>query len=153
MLLDDILQGDQAYIYMERYLDEGTKTYSPFAASSEAEPQYQPRGSTKSFNLIDVVVPKSIVSIFLAQPQKEIQDFYINDKEVHFLVHPETWNNKDVKGIELIHNFLLGSEIEVAPTASTRTVLITKALKNVPSHFIKLHYPKICYRRNYDSCS
>ena len=32
MHLDDVLRGNDALVYMERYVDEGTKTYSPFAA-------------------------------------------------------------------------------------------------------------------------
>ena len=31
MKLDDILLGNDAFVFMERYVDEAAKTYSPFA--------------------------------------------------------------------------------------------------------------------------
>src|SRR5205823_3683784 len=42
MKLDEILQGNDAFVFMERYVDETAKTYSPFAGKSEVAPEYQP---------------------------------------------------------------------------------------------------------------
>src|SRR5438094_878052 len=91
MKLDGILQGDPALLYMERYVDEGTRTYSPFAAKSEVAPQYQPRSGQPSFALIAVFAPQSQVSIFQADPQPTLRDFYLQSAKVRFLIHPETW--------------------------------------------------------------
>lgn len=41
MKLDNVAEGNQAFLFMERYVDEGAKTYSPFAARSEVAPKYQ----------------------------------------------------------------------------------------------------------------
>ncbi len=41
-----------------------------------------------------------------------------------------------------------GEPIEVAPTASTRTVLTIGCAGNVPVHFVKLHYPRRISRFN-----
>ena len=41
MQVDDILRGNEAFIFMERYVDEAVKTYSPFAGLSEVAPQFQ----------------------------------------------------------------------------------------------------------------
>ena len=43
MKIDDVLQGQDAFIFMERYVDEAARTYSPFAAKSEVAPEYRPR--------------------------------------------------------------------------------------------------------------
>src|SRR5437016_2920622 len=40
MKLDDILQGNDAFVFMERYVDEAAKTYSPFAGQTESAPEY-----------------------------------------------------------------------------------------------------------------
>ena len=61
MLLDHVLQGRRAFLHMERYVDEGTKTYSPFAAGTKAAPQFQPRSDTPSFELVSVIVPSARV--------------------------------------------------------------------------------------------
>src|SRR6266542_2446251 len=86
MKLDGILQGNQALLYMERYVDEGTRTYSPFAARSEAAPEYQPRSGRTSFELITVFAPQSQVSIFKADPHRNILEFYVLSEQVRFLI-------------------------------------------------------------------
>jgi len=48
MRLDEILAGNDALVFMERYVDEAAKTYSPFAGQSEAAPEYQPRSARAS---------------------------------------------------------------------------------------------------------
>src|SRR5258707_13385202 len=91
MKLDHVFEDDQALLYMERYVDEGTRTYSPFAAKSEVAPEYQPRSLRPSFDLVSVFAPKSEVAIFQADPQRSLLKFYIQPQEVRFLIHPETW--------------------------------------------------------------
>ena len=90
MQLDDVLEGDQALLYMERYVDEGTRTYSRFAAKSKVEPEFQPRSSRPSFELVTVFAPPTQVSMFQADPQSELLEFYVQPDEVRFLIHPET---------------------------------------------------------------
>ncbi len=60
---------------------------------------------------------------------------------MRFLIHPETWASGEIDHLDELHALPRGEPIEVAPTASTRTVLTTETLVNVPAHFIKLHYP------------
>src|SRR5262252_2635674 len=96
MKLDDILQGNQALIYMERYVDEGTRTYSPFAARSEAAPEYQPRSARPSFELITVFAPQSRVSIYQDDPENNLLEFYVSSEQVRFLIHPETWASSGI---------------------------------------------------------
>jgi hypothetical protein len=148
MELNGILQGNQALLYMERYVDEETRTYSPFAAKSEAAPEYQPRSGRPSFDLITVLAPQSKVSIYQADPQKELLEFYVPSEQVRFLIHPETWASSGIDNLEELHALRRGEPLQVAPTASTRTVLTTETRENVPHHFLKLHYPRRISRFN-----
>jgi hypothetical protein len=148
MKLDGILQGNQALLYMERYVDEGTRTYSPFAARSEAAPEYQPRSGRTSFEIITVFAPQSQVSIFKADPHRNILEFYVLSEQVRFLIHPETWASAGIDNLDELHALRRGEPLQVAPTASTRTVLTTETPANVPHHFVKLHYPRRISRFN-----
>jgi hypothetical protein len=148
MKLDGILQGNQGLLYMERYVDEGTRTYSPFAAKSEAAPEYQPRSGRPSFELITVFAAQSQVSIFKADPNRNLLDFYVQPGQVRFLIHPETWASSGIDNLDELHALRRGEPLKVAPTASTRTVLTTETPANVPRHFVKLHYPRRISRFN-----
>src|SRR5205807_7088165 len=148
MELDRVLQGDQALLYMERYVDEGTRTYSAFAAKSEVEPEYRPQSTRPSFELISVFAPESQVSIFQAGPQHGLLKFYVQSAEVRFLIHPETWASPGIDNLDELHALRRGEPLQVAPTASTRTVLTTETPENIPAHFIKLHYPRRISRFN-----
>src|SRR5437867_3638765 len=125
MKLDGIRQGDQALLYMERYVDEGTRTYSPFAAKSEVAPEYRPRSGRPSFELVTVFAPESQVSTFEADPARALRHFYLPPGEVRFLIHPETWVSPEIDHLDELHTLRRGEPIQVAPTASTRTVLTT----------------------------
>jgi hypothetical protein len=148
MELDCIFQGDQALLYMERYVDEETRTYSPFAARSEAAPEYQPRSGRPSFELITVFAPQSNVSIYQADPQKNLLEFYVSSDGVRFQIHPETWASSEIDNLDKLRALRRGEPLQVAPTASTRTVLTTETPANVPHHFVKLHYPRRISRFN-----
>jgi hypothetical protein len=148
MELDCIFQGDQALLYMERYVDEGTRTYSPFAARSEAAPEYQPRSGCPSFELVTVFAPQSSVSIYQADPQKKLLEFYVSSDSVRFLIHPETWASSGIDNLDELRALRRGEPLQVAPTASTRTALTTETPANVPHHFVKLHYPRRISRFN-----
>src|SRR5204863_6672035 len=54
----------------------------------------------------------------------------------------------EIERLDELHALPRGAPIEVAPTASTRTVLTTETLANAPPHFIKLHYPRRISRFN-----
>ena len=64
MKIDALTRGHRAVIYMERYVNENTKTYSPFASRNEAERQYQPRSGQETFDLVIVNAPKARVRFF-----------------------------------------------------------------------------------------
>jgi hypothetical protein len=133
---------------MERYVDENTKTYSPFASRNEAESQYQPRSGQQTFDLVTVSAPKTRVSVFQADPVPSLLQHYVRQDEVLFAVHPDTWDDPDVDHIAELHSFPRREAIQVAATASTRTVFATQHSGDVPRHFLKLHYPHKISRFN-----
>src|SRR5438309_11399448 len=148
MKLDDILQGTDAFIFMERYVDEAVKTYSPFAGKSEVAPEYQPRSDRPSFELVTVHAPRNCVSTFEAEPTEALRQHYIRPEGVLFAVHPETWTSAGVEHLEELHALPKGEPIRVEPTASTRTVFTAGRQGKVPAHFLKLHYPRRISRFN-----
>src|SRR6266566_4345352 len=115
MKIDSILQGHQALLFMERYVDEGAKTYSPFAGKSEVAAEYQPRSDRPSFELITIIAPQSEVSVFQADPTASLSEFYMRAEGVHFLVHPAVWSSPGVDHLEELHALPRGQSIEVAP--------------------------------------
>src|SRR5437868_3331570 len=125
MKLDDIRQGTEALLYMERYVDEATRTYSRFAAKSEVSPAYQPRADRLSFDAVTVRVPIDRVSVCEAEPEEHLRRHYIRPGEVRFVAHPETWSSPrtEVQFLDQLHALPQGEPARVAPTASTRTVL------------------------------
>src|SRR5437867_928188 len=148
MKLDDILHGDDAFVFMERYVDEAAKTYSPFAGKSEVAPEYRPRSDTPSFELVTVVAPKNRVTVHEAEPTKTLRQEYIRPQGMLFAIHPETWSDPNVEFSDELHVLPKGKSIRVAPTASTRTVFTVGSGQNVPAHFLKLHYPRRISRFN-----
>lgn len=141
MELAAIVRGDQALLYMERYVDEGAKTYSPLAGQTEAAPRYWAESDEASFELVTVNAPRDRVSVFQADPSPGLLARFVRPQGVLFAVHPETWANEAVEGIDEIRALSRDAPIRVAPTASTRTVLALDHSGDIPAHFIKLHYP------------
>src|SRR5437899_9515777 len=122
MKLDDVLQGNDAFVFMERYVDEAAKTYSPFAGQSEVAPEYRPRSDRPSFELVTVYVPRNRAGVFQADPTEALRQHYVRPEGVLFAVHPETWSSPGIDCLDELHALPRGEPIQVAPTASTRTV-------------------------------
>ncbi len=147
MELGTIMQQADALIYLERYVDEGARTYSRYSQRSETAPPYKPSGKQSSFKLITARIPVDEVQIVEAAPDSRLHNFYICDGEVRFALHPETWAAENIPFLDELRKYPQGDAIEVSPTASTRTVLVRNA-DNLPPHFLKLHYPKYVSRFN-----
>ncbi|MEZ0171454.1 IucA/IucC family C-terminal-domain containing protein [Microvirga sp. TS319] len=141
MDLAAVFQGKQALLYMERYVDEGARTYSSLAGQTEAAPRYRPERDTPAFELVAVDAPRDRVSVFRADPSPGLLQHFVRPQGVLFAVHPETWANDAVEGLGDIRALPRTMPIRVAPTASTRTVLALEHPENVPGYFLKLHYP------------
>ena len=93
MKLDDVLNGDAALLHMERYVDEGARSYSRFAGKSEVAARFRPRTGWPSFELVTVIVPPERIGIFEASPRAELAAHDMRPEGVLFAVHPETWDS------------------------------------------------------------
>src|SRR6266480_3034791 len=113
MKIDDVLRGNDAFLYMERYVDEAAKTYSPFAGKSEVAPQYQPRSDRPFFELTTVHAPINRVSVFRADPMKSIWERYVRSEGVLFAIHPEIWTSQGIDHLDELHALPRGESIEV----------------------------------------
>lgn len=148
MKIDALTHEHRALIYMERYVDEDTKTYSPFASRNEAAERYQPRSGQETFDLVTVIAPKARVSVYRADPLHSLLQHYVPPDEVLFAVHPDTWDDTNVDHIAELRAFPRGEPIQVAATASTRTVFAIPPAGDLPHHFLKLHFPHNVSRFN-----
>lgn len=139
MKLRHVLDGASAFLRLERYVNEGSRTYSRHSGTSHAASRYQPRSDTPSFEVPTFMVPRKKVGVFEADPDRALRRRYLQDDHVLFRVHPETRE-------ELENREWLGPEeadpVAVAPTSSTRTVLTLEAEGEARPHFLKLHYPR-----------
>lgn len=129
------------FLYLERYVDEGAKTYSPFSQQSEVDHKYQPTSKIKSFEVPCLIVPKENVTIYLDSPDAKLLNHYIQKDTALFPIHPEVFEDNRFF-IEELRKFP-SSPILASPTASTRTVMTMQTeWDEIPNHFIKLHYPR-----------
>lgn len=136
------LHDPSIFLYLERYVDAGSKSYSPFADQSEVDAKYKPTSDVESFEVPCLEVPKEKVAIYLDNPNNKLFNHYIKKDKVLFPVHPEIFADDRINYIEEFRKFSLTS-MRVAPTSSTRTVMTTAiSEKGIPPHFIKLHYPR-----------
>lgn len=129
----------ESLIYLERYRNEGTRTYSPHAQHNEAEERYQPRATEKGFGLRAFAVPREDVLVFLANPPSELENTYLPGDEALFCVHPQVLAHKpnDPHLIALLKQSRTKADIPVIPSASTRTLYV---LDKFP-HALKVHFP------------
>ena len=75
--------------YLERYRNEGTRTYSRHSDYSEAETMYRPGGGAESFTLPVFRVPKRYLNIYTANPAEDLLHRYLHDVVALFCVHPQ----------------------------------------------------------------
>lgn len=123
-------------VYLERYVNEGSRTYSDLSLQSEGDPQYSPREGKGEFAIPCVHVPHEKAVIYLDTPSDTIYSKYIKSDIIIIPVHPEIYQDTSVSNIKELRRYFYTSEV-ASPAASTRT-LITKN----NTHFMKLHYPR-----------
>ncbi len=126
--------------YLDRYRNEGTRTYSPHAAHTEANPHYRPTSETPEFGLVVLEMPADHMNIYTANPSPDLVGRYLPKGRALFCIHPQV-----VQMIPddpyLLRTFELGearADVPVSPSSSTRTLLVHGGN---PQHAIKVHFP------------
>ncbi len=127
--------------YLERYRNEGTRTYSKHAAYSEADAQYRPDGDQAQFDLPVFAMPAEQMKCYHANPSPQLAARYLGEAGVLLPVHPQILAQcGEDPYVERV--LALGQRrppIQVMPTSSTRTVAVVEAQS--PGHALKVHFP------------
>mgnify|MGYP001811685954 CR=1 FL=1 len=125
--------------YLERYRNEGTRTYSRHSDYSEAAPLYQPGSGAETFILPTFEVPRRHLNVYTANPAEELERRYLPNDLVLFCVHPQVLADySDDLYLQMIkREGKNGPELMVEPSSSTRTLL---ARDRIP-HALKVHFP------------
>lgn len=133
-------QKGNYFIYLERYVNEGSKTYSALSDRFSGNKKYHPVHGVKRFKVPCLLVPRAKVAVFLDDPSPNLAARYLRSDNILMPVHPEIFQDEDIPFIQEIRQYPL-INILVEPTASTRTVMAIS-----DAHFIKLHYPRYISR-------
>ena len=129
-----------SFIYLDRYRNEGTRTYSIHADYTEARERYRPNSDHGQFDLPVFEVPRNQLKIYTANPPIELANTYLSENKALFCIHPqvleESRNELYVK-----HTLSMGTpheNIVVSPSSSTRTLYVQN---HKSPHAIKVHFP------------
>lgn len=126
--------------YLERYRNEGTRTYSVHAAYTECRPEYQPTLGEPEFALPAWTLPRDALRVYRADPPAELENRYLPGDQAVFVVHPQVILD-DGADRWLERTRRLGRPLAplfVSPGSSTRTLFPTDS---VHPHALKVHFP------------
>ncbi|PIE67634.1 MAG: hypothetical protein CSA23_03395 [Deltaproteobacteria bacterium] len=128
------------FVYLERYRNEGTRTYSPHAGHTAALPAYRPDNPQPHFELPLFTLPRNMVKVFTANPPSALADVYLPGDRVVFAIHPQVIgqcpNDDYVSRTQSIGTGI--NPLSVMPSSSTRTLFAVNA--GLP-HALKVHFP------------
>lgn len=127
------------YLYLERYVGEGSQTYTPFAKYSEVSEGYRPESDTASFEVPSILIPTDQLNLYTSCLNSYLCQRFQAMDQIPFFVHPDLFLSEDQQVRFLKDTYRKGPNLTVAPSASTRTVLVTS---DSQEYFLKLHLPK-----------
>jgi hypothetical protein len=127
-------------IYLDRFRNEGTKTYSRHSGYTEAKERYRPETGDPEFGLPVFEIPASEVHVRTANPAPDLAATYLRGDTVLFCVHPQVLEEKpDDPYVGRVLFFGDPREsIRVSPSSSTRTLYV---LAHSHPHALKVHFP------------
>jgi len=125
--------------YLDRYRNEGTRTYSQHSDYSEAEEQFQPTADNASFLLNVFALPEQELNIYTANPPEALRQRYLSSDGACFCVHPQVLENfPHDPYIKLAREKgRPENSLTVAPSSSTRTLYV----QDEYPHAVKVHFP------------
>ncbi|RTZ98064.1 MAG: hypothetical protein DSY90_05800 [Deltaproteobacteria bacterium] len=126
--------------HLERYRNEGTRTYSPHAGYTEAQRKYRPDGGLPSFSLPCFAMPRERMHVYSANPPGELARIYTGADDVRFCIHPQVLDERadDPYVVQTLKIGAKSDPLQVEPGASTRTLHV---LNGPPDHAVKVHFP------------
>jgi hypothetical protein len=140
-------------MYLERYRNEGTRTYSAHASYTECRAEYQPTIGASEFDLPCWTLPRDAVRVYRADPPATLEARYLPGDRAVFAVHPQvTVDAASDPWLERTRR--LGRPhppIRVVPGSSTRTLFVLAPPGGSPlpkagpvaehPHALKVHFP------------
>lgn len=127
-------------LYLDRYRNEGTRTYSRHADYTEALETYRPDSRHDRFDLPVFTVPRDQVHVYLANPPASLSEAYLGGDEVLFCIHPQILESLPDEPY-ITHTLSMGVShdgIAVSPSSSTRTLYVRDV---ATPHVLKVHFP------------
>jgi hypothetical protein len=126
--------------YLERYRNEGTRTYSPHAAYTEADGKYRPNSPHRRFEMAIFEMPRHRMTVYIANPHRDLASTYLGASHVQFCIHPQVIEGlpDDPYVRQTLSLCTAHRTIPVVPSSSTRAVFAAET--NRP-HAIKVHFP------------
>lgn len=130
----------ESLIYLERYRNEGTRTYSEFADYSEAVSIYRPDSNQESFRINVYELPREEMLVYISRPTASLENKYLGGGKAVFCIHPQILAScKEDPYVQRTQKLGTCKEgICVIPSSSTRTVYVQDS--KIP-HALKMHFP------------
>lgn len=130
----------KSYIYLDRFCNEGTRTYSDQAAYTEARECFRHNVDHPGFDLPCFSLPRESMNLYMANPDPEILARYVTDEHVVFPIHPQTLTEagSDPYVLLTLASGEKVSPVRVLPSSSTRTLYVDGG---IPAHALKVHFP------------
>ena len=128
------------FIHLDRYRNEGTRTYSNHADYTEAQNKYRPNTINQNFDLIVFEVPYDQMIVYSANPPRQLADSYLKYPKVMFAIHPQVLKfcSDDPYVQRTLSLCTSQKHISVIPSSSTRTLYVED---QITPHAIKVHFP------------
>jgi len=128
------------FYYLERYRNEGTRTYSQHAAYTEASKKYRPNSAYEQFDLPAFELPLDELKIYTADPPVELTAKYLGSDNAYFCIHPQLLGQcPDDPYVQRTRAMCRDKKmIAVIPSSSTRTVFVQDPGR---PQALKVHFP------------
>lgn len=123
MILSKNLNPDETFIYLERYVNDGSP--SGFTEKYNTSEITNPLGPNPCFELLGVNIPDAMNCVDFGKPPN-----FIGARQL--LIHPDMVSSEKLNGCAAVFN----TGLMCVPTSSSRTVKIL----NSPGWFVKLSY-------------
>ncbi|MFH2085747.1 MAG: IucA/IucC family C-terminal-domain containing protein [bacterium] len=108
-------------IYTERYVNKGA--YHSYRHRSEVSRQFRPLDGDDEFDLPYVSLPKKAVNLYQTQDVPELNNIILDNKQVHFFIHPDMVDVYTERGIGEFAKERISGYVKACPTSSTRTLI------------------------------
>lgn len=129
--------------YAERFLGDGTRTYSQYAADIDIDDEFHPQRGAVSFTMPTFRIPAALGDFVQARHRSPLAALYRTGEGFLLPVHPNALDCDDLVLCDALLACERGPDLRVVPSANARTVFVLDVGGDaVAPHFVKLHYPR-----------